>query len=754
MLTAFGGAAAEDLGHQEASAPPMKYEAKVDLRNTNTSHALIVDLVGRDRRVLDVGCASGYVGETLKHRGCTVAGVEYDAEAAQLAKAVLDEVVVGDVGELDLVGHFGRASFDAVVFGDVLEHVVDPVSVLRASRPLLAPGGAVVISIPNVAHGAVRLSLMSGRFEYRPLGLLDDTHLRFFTRDTVDDLLSEAGFVAVDVRRTVAGVFDTEVAVRRQDFDDRVVEAVEDDPDATTYQFVVKAVPVDEAPAGPVPAASPAEPAPRAPACRVGLWAACDPRDLRAALVLRVTRTELAARIPGVTFRVFTTRGYLDDAPHTGGEPVEPLGELSRERLEELAVQLDCLVVMGELAAERPGPSLDGGAEARCPVLWSAVTGVDELAAGSAAGLAYASVLDDRVAAATGAGVGVAAVPDPLLLASRALRPDALARRLEFLKVMAWFPRDTEAVVVEIGPGMAGHEAELTAALRDVAAHGRGVVLVQLDPLDVGAGRVADELATTVPAHRLPAGAVADDVVAATAGATLVVASSPSGLSLALAYDRPLAVMDLQGGSPVAEAARSLGVEGVLEAPGDLAALAGSATFPSHAGATAELRAALDRHFDRLAAIADGAAAARPRVAEIGPPLPPSQYVAALETAHHRMQQSRDAERTAVADHLAGVRAQHRAEVERVHRELRAAYDDAAAERARLEAGAEAAAEEHRHAAQNLAERLADREREVARLRDVEDRLAGELEALRNIRTLRLVQPLRSFYGRIRRLLR
>ena len=731
----------------------MKYEAKVDLRNANTSHALLAELVGRDKRVLDVGCASGYLGEALKQRGCTVAGVEYDAEAADAAKAVLDQVVVGDIGELDLVAHFGEGSFDAIVFGDVLEHVVDPAAVLRATRPLLAPGGSVVVSIPNVAHGAVRLSLLSGRFEYRPLGLLDETHLRFFTRDTLRDLLDEGGFVAVDMRRTVAGIFDTEVAVRREDFDEHVVEAVEDDPDATTYQFVFRAVPREEAPT----ARATDKPAPpdtlvvRAPACRIGIWASCPPHDPLSALAMRVTRTELASRLPGASLRVFTARGYLDESPHTGGEPVEPLGELSPERLEELADQLDCLVLAGDAPAEPPGKSLDRGPEERCPVLWSAVTAPAEAAALAAAGdLAYAAVAEAPGApevAEAAREAGVLTVPDPLLLAPRALRPDALARRLEFLRIMGWFPHHEEAVVVEVHAGIAGRTDAVAAALRKVSRPGTAVVLVQLDPADVEAGRAADELAAAVPAHRVPAGAVVDDVVAAIANAAVVAASTPPGLSVALAYGRRAAALDLSGSSAVAEMARSLlDADCVVSDAGGLAALGDAGRYGRRPDVVAGLQAALDRHFDRIASIADGAAAARPRVAEIGPTLPPPQYVAALETAHRRMQRSLDAERAAIADHLEGVRTRHQAELDAVRRAVAEVGERLDAERARARTGADEAVA--------LQERLADREREVARLRDVEDRLAGELQALMNTRTMRLVRPLRTVYGTLRRVLR
>src|SRR5205814_6601101 len=93
---------------------------------------------------------------------------------------------------------------------------------------------------------AVRLALLEGRFDYTPEGLLDETHLRFFTLDTIKDLFNQAGFVLVETRRTHVGIFESEIPLRREDFADDVVARIEADHDATTYQFVVKAL-VDNA---------------------------------------------------------------------------------------------------------------------------------------------------------------------------------------------------------------------------------------------------------------------------------------------------------------------------------------------------------------------------------------------------------------------------------------------------------------------------------------------------------------------------
>jgi O-antigen biosynthesis protein len=218
-----------------------KYEARIDLENTNTSHALIVEFVGRGKRVLDVGCATGDLARVLAERGCGVTGIEIDPEAARHAEKLCERVVVGDVEDLDLSEMLRDEAFDVIVFGDTLEHFKNPLRTLDRLKPFLRSEGYMVASIPNVAHGSVRLALMQGKFRYSSLGLLDTTHLRFFTRDSVEQLFEDAGFLITGLKRTLRGIFDTEIEIEEALIPDEVLELVQADLESSTYQFVLAA---------------------------------------------------------------------------------------------------------------------------------------------------------------------------------------------------------------------------------------------------------------------------------------------------------------------------------------------------------------------------------------------------------------------------------------------------------------------------------------------------------------------------------
>jgi SAM-dependent methyltransferase len=179
--------------------------------------------------------------EVLKNRlGCTVVGIEIDRDAAALAEQHTERVIVGDAETIDYAAELAGEEFDVVMFADILEHLKEPADVLRRVRPFIAENGVVVASIPNIAHASVRLALLGGEFRYREWGLLDDMHLRFFTRASIQDLFEETGYVVTHWLRQRLDVGETEIKVPPAP--DAVREWLASDPEATTYQFVLRAL--------------------------------------------------------------------------------------------------------------------------------------------------------------------------------------------------------------------------------------------------------------------------------------------------------------------------------------------------------------------------------------------------------------------------------------------------------------------------------------------------------------------------------
>jgi SAM-dependent methyltransferase len=147
------------------------------------------------RRILDIGCGAGAFGAALKMRNerLSVTGVEIDPESAEAARARLDLVFTGDAAAA--LPRLQDQNFDVIVLNDVLEHVVDPEALLRQLRAHVADGGCVVASIPNVREFfTVKDLVLRGRWDYVDEGILDRTHLRFFTRASLPGLFERGGY--------------------------------------------------------------------------------------------------------------------------------------------------------------------------------------------------------------------------------------------------------------------------------------------------------------------------------------------------------------------------------------------------------------------------------------------------------------------------------------------------------------------------------------------------------------------------------
>lgn len=151
------------------------------------------------RDVLEVGCGRGTTAALLaSERGCRVVGVELNPKVAEVARQKMDRVLCGDVEDLDLADAGGP--FDVCMALEVIEHLTSPQRFLAKLREVTRPGGRIVLSTPNVGHHSVVEDLLAGRWDYTPMGVLCSTHLRFFTRHTLEDLLWTCGFERFEIQ--------------------------------------------------------------------------------------------------------------------------------------------------------------------------------------------------------------------------------------------------------------------------------------------------------------------------------------------------------------------------------------------------------------------------------------------------------------------------------------------------------------------------------------------------------------------------
>lgn len=164
----------------------------------------LFDLFAPSTRVLDLGCSSGNFGKALKkQKNCYVVGVDINTDDLKLAAKNLDKAIARNLEQDDLSD---LGTFDYVLMADIIEHLIDPVPVLKKVKKMLKKGGKLVFSVPNMANIATRIELLGGRFEYTTYGLLDQTHLHYYDRVQFELVLNQAGFRVQQYNNTVRDI--------------------------------------------------------------------------------------------------------------------------------------------------------------------------------------------------------------------------------------------------------------------------------------------------------------------------------------------------------------------------------------------------------------------------------------------------------------------------------------------------------------------------------------------------------------------
>lgn len=218
----------------------------IHFNSDNSSHTYIIELTGVHKNILEIGTSIGNVSKVLSERENSVTGIEIDFEAAAIAKEYCERMITGDVEIIELDQELEALSFDVIVCGDVLEHLKNPADLLKKVKKYLKPDGYLVISLPNFCHGDVILNVLQGDFKYTSMGLLDETHLRFFGLKNIIKLFSECGYQIKDMHTTNISIGTTELKLDKTKIPRDLLKFIQSLPDSAVYQYIFRAYPLDK----------------------------------------------------------------------------------------------------------------------------------------------------------------------------------------------------------------------------------------------------------------------------------------------------------------------------------------------------------------------------------------------------------------------------------------------------------------------------------------------------------------------------
>ena len=217
-----------------------KYAFRIDEINQNSTHGKILSKVEPGSKVLELGCASGYMTKYLHEKlNCTVHVVEIDEECIKQAVEYADDAQCGNLDEDIWYGYYSREKYDYILFADVLEHLRDPLHTLTMAGKLLKENGRILISIPNICHNDILIRMFYDNFTYTSLGLLDRTHIHFFGGNNLPEFVESADLKLESIECLMMKTGTTEQRCDPEQIDKELLELLKKRQLGEVYQYIL-----------------------------------------------------------------------------------------------------------------------------------------------------------------------------------------------------------------------------------------------------------------------------------------------------------------------------------------------------------------------------------------------------------------------------------------------------------------------------------------------------------------------------------
>lgn len=221
----------------------MNYDYKINMDKKNSAHTQCIELIKPNSKVLDLGCAVGALGEYLHHnKKCEVIGVDYleefiiFCETKKCYKKLFQIDLNGSIDKLDEYNNY----FDYILLADVIEHLYNPKEVLEKLKPLLKQQGSFILSIPNIAHATTKINLLNNDFKYTEYGLLDKTHIRFFTKNSIIDLMNELNLNIINDGLILAPFSTCYEPTKLSDYSHSILNLISSNYQSFVYQYILE----------------------------------------------------------------------------------------------------------------------------------------------------------------------------------------------------------------------------------------------------------------------------------------------------------------------------------------------------------------------------------------------------------------------------------------------------------------------------------------------------------------------------------